>query len=474
MPIRQNTHNDPAIGEALSGIAQLFAPPGAKDMAAYAVAKQKKEEAERLAELYNYSKDPNYDQTRADRMAVMGGLYNPSGSYYAVDQGNATTRRGQDVASQTQLATNANTVRGSTIGQLYGPLSQGQVRPDVPVEVAGTIGLPAMSAVQGAPKPLNESEFKAQEQAKLRGSGQITDQMLVDAIVGEKAPVPGVDPVTGKAKYMSPGEAVRTGAQPAPKEAEPSPLARLIKERDALPEGDPRRVAYDQNIAALGRGQQQSKYDQAADEAAVKLNEEIFTNANRSLADRGTYNAVLAAVNNPNVDQGVLAEATLAVRKTLNAFGVDGGATGPSEMLNALGNQISLKLRDPSNGAGMPGAMSDADRNFLKSMSISLGNSRQANELLAKYYMAVQQRAIDLNDLRQNYIAKNGRIDEGFKTAMAEYYKNNDPTRELSRSLSGGAPMTPPVAASPTVPTQASPAESPKRLRFNENGELVQ
>ncbi len=36
-------------------------------------------------------------------------------------------RRGQDLDAQTLIANNANTVRGSAIAQLFGPLSQGQV-----------------------------------------------------------------------------------------------------------------------------------------------------------------------------------------------------------------------------------------------------------------------------------------------------------------------------------------------------------
>ena len=268
---------------------------------------------------------------------------------------------------------------------------------------------------------------------------------------------------------MAPGEAARTGAPVYNKPTADSAteLTKLITERDALPPDDPRRQAYDARIAALGRGQQQSAYDRGLDEDLNKLNTSIFEGAKSAYAERGLYNTVLAAVDNPQVDQGTLATATLGLRKTLTAFGIPAGNTGPAEMLNALGGQIALKLRN-ADGANMPGAMSDADREFLKSMSVSLGNSPQANRLLAQYYLGIQQRAIDLNDLRDAYVQKNGRLDEGFRTEMANYLRNADPTAKLKAEIAGqgsaAAPAAPAPAASAAAPVRVSTPEEASRL----------
>ncbi len=108
MPVTQNRYfNDPALGQAFSNLASAFGPPSGSDLAGYASAKAKREEAGRLAELFNYAKDPTYDQGLADRMAVLGGLYTPNSSYYAVNLGDQTTRRGQDVTASTSRANNA-------------------------------------------------------------------------------------------------------------------------------------------------------------------------------------------------------------------------------------------------------------------------------------------------------------------------------------------------------------------------------
>ena len=85
-------YNDPAIGQAMSNLAGLFAPPSGGDLSGYATAAATKEKAARMAELFNYAKDPNYDQTQADRLGVLAGLYSPDQSYYSVDQANDTSR----------------------------------------------------------------------------------------------------------------------------------------------------------------------------------------------------------------------------------------------------------------------------------------------------------------------------------------------------------------------------------------------
>jgi hypothetical protein len=180
----------------------------------------------------------------------------------------------------------------------------------------------------------------------------------------------------------------------------------------------------------------------------------------KASADQGTYAALTAAINNPSVDQGALAQVSLSLKKTLNAFGVDAGNTGPAEMLNALGNSLALRLRDPSGGAGMPGAMSDADREFLKTMTISQGNSPQANRMLAQFYLASQQKALDLNSMRENYVKKNGRIDEGFRSEVTNYLRTNDPTSALRNEMAGGSGAAG-ATASAGAPAGAPAAPAP-------------
>ena len=491
MAPRNNPYaTDPNIAKAFQNIADLFAPPTGADASGFAAAGLNNAKRQQLEWLFNNSSDP----TAAARSALTG-VQTYGNTPEGFNKTDATTRRGQDLTTAattrgqdiTAATSRDNNLRDNAravAATRYGALSEGQVLPEMPQSVASMYGLPASGPVVGAMKlnqgqdavtadgqrvegprkPLSETEMKA---AIL---GQLPPGEQRSFLYGTQTPLYTQDG-QGRTIAIAPGSAItdKTPVVAAPgTNSNDTEVTRLIRERDALPAGDPNRAAYDSRIAALGRGQQQSAYDKNNDESFAKLNEEIFTNATKAAADRGTYAALEAAVNNPNVTQGVLGAASLGLKKALNAFGMDAGSTGPAEMLQALGNQISLRLRDPSNGAGMPGALSDSDREFLRSMTISLGNSPDANRLLAQYYLASQQKALDLDGMRQQYIAKNGRIDEGFRTQMSDYLRNNDPTLPLRSKMSAG---TQAVRVNSPADAEKLPPGTP--IIWSENGKDV-
>jgi len=467
--------NDPALGQAFSNIAQMFAPPSGSDLAGYANANAVRQKAGGLAELFDYSKRAEgFDQTTFDRMGQAMGQWNPSNGYYGVNVG-AATSRANNADDNARALEQTQMQEAGALSRLYAqPINVAEnatvYLPEQTQKATGLSGIlggnistapgeRVLTAdgreINGQTKPMTDSELKAVILSQLPENEQRAAALAgvdVENVIGADGKTPEI--------VMRPDAA---GRQPfvKPTNETMSPLARLLAERETIPVGDPRRSAYDQNIAALGRGQKQSKYDETTDEADAKLNEEISTNAMKSIADRGTYKTILAAVNNPSVDQGTAASAKLSLRKALNAFGFDAGDTAPAEMLNALGNQLSLRLRDPSSGAGMPGAMSDADRNFLQSMSIQLGNSPEANRLLAEYFMATQQKNIDMNNLRSDYVQKNGRVDEGFRRELAQYLAENDPTRGVQQRLIEAGKNAPP--APPVAPEQQPPNAGPPR-----------
>jgi hypothetical protein len=99
--------NDPNIGQAFNNLAGAFAPPSGADLAGYADARATKEKASRLAKLYLDALDPNFDRNTLDREAAVLGSYTPTQSWSAQDQNTATTRRGQDLTSETARLNNA-------------------------------------------------------------------------------------------------------------------------------------------------------------------------------------------------------------------------------------------------------------------------------------------------------------------------------------------------------------------------------
>lgn len=223
-------YNDPQLGAAFSNLAAAFAPPSGSDLAGYATASATKEKAQRLAELFSYAKDPTYDQTQADRMGVLGGLYTPNQSYYSVDRGNAVTMRGQDVTAKSNLDVAGLNNQNEILKTLLTPVSENASR-FVPGQVQNQYGLPAIQSgnvsaaqgetvntadgrvIAGQAKPLSETEFNAQQLARLLGNGQLTDTMIADNYQGQRTPVEAVGP-DGSPIYMSPGAAVSQGATP--------------------------------------------------------------------------------------------------------------------------------------------------------------------------------------------------------------------------------------------------------------------
>ncbi|MGF7008100.1 hypothetical protein [Aminobacter sp. BE322] len=243
MPIASNRHyNDPALGQAFNNLAQMFAPPSGSDLAGYATAKAKREEATRLAELFDYARDPAFQQQIFDRLGQATGTWTPSTGYYGVDV-NARTSRSNNAADnaralQTNAADNARALEQTRLQntkdittKMLDPVAAGATR-FVPSTIAGMYDVPerqigVISAnpgerivtpdgrtIEGATKPMSETEWQATQAERLLQSGALTDQMLADAIVGERAPVKAVGPDGKTPVFMTPGEAARTAAQP--------------------------------------------------------------------------------------------------------------------------------------------------------------------------------------------------------------------------------------------------------------------
>jgi hypothetical protein len=174
MAVRGNSYfNNPGFAQAAANLGALFAPPSGSDAAGWAVANAKRAEADRLAQLFTAAGAPGFDQNTFDRQAVAAGVYNPTQSYRALDMGDATTRRGQDVTAATSRANNAadnerailtNRADNNTrlLGNIYQPLNQGQIAPAIDPTVAAAFGyeLPAIPQRSGLAPTLSETEVK--------------------------------------------------------------------------------------------------------------------------------------------------------------------------------------------------------------------------------------------------------------------------------------------------------------------------
>lgn len=540
MPIvNSRFFNDPMIGQAFANLAGMFGPPNAQDTLAFTTARAKREEAQRLAELFDLSKSPNFDQTKFDRMGVGAGAWSPSQSFYSVDQGNATTRYGYDTQAATSRANNAAdnaralqmnaadndrtlqtnaadnrramaqtalTTQSGLVGTMFGPVGQNQVRPALPGTIAGMFGLPEIPEARGpviagqgdtitlpdgrtltgAQKPMSEDEvlglilgrqpataqdaILANRNAVKLGEGDVavlpsgqrlsgapklptSDELAAQIVAGmppqdqrafalKGMPVEQVMGPDGASVFMYRADAI--GRAPAPTAAPKAPteLAQLQAERAGIAAADPRdpRIReYDARIGALGRGAAQDEYSKALDKQLAERNVGIQDNAAKARSKLATLDAIERLLSDPAIDTGAGAGLRLQLRRAASALGLDVGDVGAAEALNAISNQFALELRDPTGGAGMPGALSDSDRVFLQSMAPRLTASPEGNRLILDYVRRMAQRTVEVERLRQAYVADRGRLDDGFAALVGDYAASH-PLFPEAASFVGAAP----------------------------------
>ncbi len=143
-----------------------------------------------------------------------------------------------------------------------------------------------------------------------------------------------------------------------------------------------------------------------------------------------------------DVDTGKFTGAGLEVAKAARSLGFNvGDKVGNLEAAQALSGEIALELRNPSGGAGMPGAMSDADRQFLQNMVPGLQTTPQGRTLMLDTAKRLAQRDIDVARIARDYRRRNGQIDEGFYEELARFSEAN-PLFSQKNQAGGGTGMT--------------------------------
>lgn len=126
------------------------------------------------------------------------------------------------------------------------------------------------------------------------------------------------------------------------------------------------------------------------------------------------------------VDTGKFAPLGLEVSKTAQSLGLNiDPKLSNKEAAVALSGEIALQLRNPSGGAGMPGAMSDQDRNFLTGMVPGIEKTPEGRKLIIETGKKLAQRDVDVARLARQYRQKKGTIDEGFYDELAKFSAAN-------------------------------------------------
>ena len=127
----------------------------------------------------------------------------------------------------------------------------------------------------------------------------------------------------------------------------------------------------------------------------------------------------------PNVTSGALAENISGLKGLAASLNIDIAGRGSEEAIQSITNRFALELRNPSGGAGMPGAMSDSDRTFLASIPPGLSKTPAGRALIAQGMRSVNDRDRQIANMAQRYEERVGRLDNGFIKEMREWSDAN-------------------------------------------------
>jgi hypothetical protein len=145
------------------------------------------------------------------------------------------------------------------------------------------------------------------------------------------------------------------------------------------------------------------------------------------------------------VDTGKFAPLGVEVAKGAQAFGLNiDPKLSNKEAAIALSSEMALQLRNPYGGAGMPGAMSDADRNFLAGMVPGIEKTPEGRKAIMQTARKLAQRDMEVARMARTYRQKNGSINEGFYDELARH-------SEANPLFGGASPRAGQAAANPAI-----------------------
>lgn len=228
-------------------------------------------------------------------------------------------------------------------------------------------------------------------------------------------PVPGQPGVTQKV-WIKPGESqgMNVGGMKMPEIL--NPAVRAAK-RDVAAAGASRnnttvvntQEKEEQKVVGKGFGEQYVDIQKAGFNAQSRINR----------AER--LGSLLK-----NVDTGKLTPAGTEIAAFAESLGIKIDKNlGNKQAAQALANEMALELRNPAGGAGMPGAMSDKDREFLVSMIPGLATSPEGRKTIIDTMTKIAKRDQEVARLARDYRKKNGQLNEGFYDELAAFSARN-------------------------------------------------
>lgn len=170
------------------------------------------------------------------------------------------------------------------------------------------------------------------------------------------------------------------------------------------------------------------------------------------------------------VNTGRFTESTQNIKQMAKGLGINLDAlgvrddVGPAQAADALVKQLALTLRNPSQGAGMPGSLSNSDRDFLAKMVPGLETTPEGRKLMIDYAQKMYQRQIDLSKVANDFMRSPEAKQDPLKLyTKLQQYADAHPLFSEKDLPQGGFtpnPNVPPPPAGFKLPGQSSPPPS--------------
>lgn len=151
----------------------------------------------------------------------------------------------------------------------------------------------------------------------------------------------------------------------------------------------------------------------------------LQTSARAANGTLGNLSALEALYKDPDVAKGGAAENISSLKNLAASTGADVKGLGAEQAIQAITNKMALDARSTADGGGMPGAMSDADRTFLRSLTPNLSKTPEGRAQIIDAQRKTAQRNIEIARMANQYEQQNGRLDAGFDAQVAQYAASN-------------------------------------------------
>ena len=231
-----------------------------------------------------------------------------------------------------------------------------------------------------------------------------------------------------------------------------------------------RRMQVNVGGTTVNNSPQSPDYEKEYDKQMGKAEVDEFLKLQKAPETLGGQLRSFETINQYLGNRGGFYGSQLAELKAIaDRLGIDIAGKDADQAAIALQNQVALDLRSTADGAGMPGAMSDADREFLRKQVPGIDMSPAGRAKLIEVKRRLYQRQLEMRDSAMEYAAKNnGRFDYRYYNSP-EYLKLRDkPLFEdidvVSQNPQPTERVTP--SAPPRVSTRAEALALPPGTRF--------